>query len=289
MGRLATSRLARMFVLLYLVSLPWPPDTDVEHLHAALPDQPCTVITKVDQAGVIDAVTQAYRWNDLLDKRVAAINHSYYSIPVVLQKIERWMPAISCVAQAFDISPVLLAGTLATELDLDYHVVDVVADNVIRVSPFGEVLGYVVMGAGYAGVHFDHLKRALATFDRNFSTSPFFNVYRQIVTTRSNASLTVLATRDSLFDIADAAVMARYYMLLRLGTRSMTSLTVTDMAFIWSAYRGGAKDSPADLPEKREYRWSIEYLQRADNPQIFGDTLLALPYFTYFKAVFKNA
>lgn len=282
-------RFARMFVLLFFVSLPTVRDPGLARLHAALPEQPCAAVRSVDSAGLIESLNQAYTWNGLLDQRVAAVKHHYFSSAAVLAKIESWISTITCMAREFTIPPELLAGILATELDLDYHLADAVVDNVIRASPFGELLGYVEMGAGYAGVHFDHVRRALATFTDQLSNSPFFDDYCQIIIARSNAALTVLATRDSLFDITDAAVMARYYARLRLGNRPMSSLTVTDMAFIWSAYRGGVKDSPADLPVKREYRWSVDYLQRADNPQIFGDTLIALPYFNYYKSVFRSS
>lgn len=280
--------LTRVLIMLAVVSFPMVSDLDVQRLHTAFPPAACATANQIDQAGLVEQLHHAYEWNRLLDKSFAAVNQNYFSIPNVLANVQQWTPLITCLARVFDLPPELLAGVLALEIDLDYHFVDAVADGLMRSSVLGDVLSPVVMGAGYAGVHFSHLKLALATFGADFSPSPVYQIYYRIVIRRSIPELTLLATRDPLIDIADAAVMTRYYALLRLGGRPMSSLTLTDMAFIWSAYRGGVKNTPADLPDKRDYRWSVAYLQSADNPRILGDSLVALPYFTYYQAVFSR-
>src|SRR5258708_15369036 len=103
---------------------------------------------------------------------------------------------------------------------------------------------------------------------------------------RSDDDLSVVATRYRLIDLTNAAVLARYYGVLRMGSRSLSEMTITDMAFVWSAYRGGVTGTAADL--SGPHRWSLDLLQKADNPQVFGDTVIAIPYFSYFHQVFKS-
>ncbi len=274
-------RRAMMLLVIALFSLPgsYP---DVDHLISLIPKNGCAVLTThPDHAGLLEELQHAYEWNRLLaGSRLAAINQDYFSTEEVLQKVEGWTPQIVCIAHEFAIPPELLAGIMSLELDLDYHVTDVVFDSVIR-SPWGRLVSDIEIGVGYAQVHYKHLRPALATFGREFSTSPFYQTYYAMTMARSDGDLTLLATRHAEIDIANAAVMARYYALLRLGKRSMNELTVTDMAFIWSAYRGGVVGTAAD--PRADSRWSLDYLQKADNPYVFGDTLIALPYFTYYR------
>jgi hypothetical protein len=52
------------------------------------------------------------------------------------------------------------------------------------------------------------------------------------------------------------------------------------------ACRGGAVGTPAD-PDAGSPR-SLEALQKADNPDDFGDTIFALPYFAPYRAVYRS-
>jgi hypothetical protein len=261
-------------------------DSDGERLRAEILAGGCAVLpAEIDHAGVIEELQHAYQWNRLLaDSRLVAIDHSYFSTAHVLDMVDGWTPVIACIAHEFAIPPDLLAGVLALELDLDYHLADAVADGLIR-TPFGAGLSSIEMGAGYAGVHFGHLRPALQTMGERFSAAPFYRDYYHLIMTRSQADLTLLSTRYSVIDIANAAAMARYYALLRLGDRPMDSLTVEDMAFVWSAYRGGVVGTPAD--PRADSRWSLDCLQRADNPRLFGDTIIALPYFAYYRSLYQ--
>ncbi len=276
-------------LLILLVVMGSAPLTDPvgERLNRLIPAGGCAAMpANIDHGGVIEELHHAYEWNKLLaDSRLAAIDHTYFSTEAVLDRVDSWTPLIACVAREFDIPPELLAGILACELDLDYHAADAVVDGLIR-TPWGASLANIEMGAGYAGIHVGHLRPALATFGGHFSSSPFYRLYYHTIMTRSNADLTLLSTRYTLVDIADAAVMARYYVGLRLGTRPMSSLTIDDMAFIWSAYRGGVLGTPAD--PRPDSRWSLDYLQKADNPHVFGDTIIALPYFSYYRQVYRS-
>jgi hypothetical protein len=262
-------------------------DPDGERLQAMIPAGGCaSAHSTVDHAGVLEEVRHAYEWNRLLaGSGLAAVDHSYFSPDEVLSKVDSWTPLIVCMAHEFEIPPELLAGILALECDLDYHLADAVIDGLIRTPP-GSVFANVEMGAGYAGVHFGHLRPALTTLGEDFSASPFYRAYYRVIMTRRQSDLTLLATRYTIIDLADAAVMARYYARLRLGSRPLADLTIDDMAFVWSAYRGGVLGTPAD--PRPDSRWSVEYLQKADNPHVFGDTLIALPYLSYFHAFYRT-
>src|SRR5258708_6393569 len=169
-----------------------------------------------------------------------------------------WTPQITCVAQQFDIPPGLLAGIMALELDLDYHTTDAMFDSMV-VSPVGDTVSEIEVGAAYAGVHFKHLKPAVAETGEKFSSTEFYRTYYGLIMGHDAAELTELSTRYRLLDLTNAAVMARYYAKLRMGNRSLSEMTVNDMAFTWSAYRGGVVGSTAD--EGGDNRWSLEVLQ----------------------------
>lgn len=274
-------RRSMMVLMMALFSLPgsYP---DAEHLVSLIPQRGCAVLAPhPDHAGVLEDLRHAYEWNQLLaGSALAAINQDYFSPEDVLDKVEGWSPVIACVAREFAIPPELLAGIMSLELDLDYHVTDAIFDSGIR-SPWGRLISDIEIGVGYAQAHYKHLRPALATFGGDFSTSRFYQAYYAMTIARSDGDLTLLATRHPVIDLANAAVMARYYALLRLDKRPMADLTVTDMAFIWSAYRGGVVGTAAD--PRADSRWSLDYLRQADNPYVFGDTLIALPYFTYYR------
>ncbi len=282
-------RMSRVcLVMMLALSVTPAHDPDAERLTAELSGDACgEAIIPVDHGRVLEELDHAYAWNRLLaGSSLAAIDHDYFSAEEVLRRVDGWSPLIACIAREFDIPPELLAGTLALEMDLDYHLADAIADDLIR-SPWGRTFSQIEMGAGYAGVHFRHLRPALTTFGSALSQSPFYWDYYRLIMNRSDSDLTLLATRYAVIDLADAAVMARYYVLLRLGPRPLSTLTVDDMAFVWSAYRGGVVGSVAD--PGRKSRWSLDYLQEADNPNVFGDTLIAVPYFSYYQARFHAA
>ncbi|MEP7285545.1 MAG: hypothetical protein ABI947_07235 [Chloroflexota bacterium] len=271
------------------------PDTDLDAARtiAALAIGRCVGTAQVDHARTVEEVTYAHEWNRLLiDTRTDAPlatpeRGSVFGVDAALTMVDGWTPLIGCVAREFDIPPALLAGVVATELNVDYDWLDEIVDSKIRArGVIGEVFCYVAVGGGYASVHTPHLRRALATFGAAFSQSPFYRRYYQIVMSGSLPDVTRITTRYLPFDIANAAVMARYYALLRMGSRPLFQMSLTDMAFTWSAYRGGVSDTPSD-PDG-DYRWRLSFLQKADNPAVFGDTLIALPYFSYFRSVFKN-
>src|SRR5258708_9796 len=277
----------RMMIVFTVATLPATGrQPEIERLDAAIPASGCAIIvTPLDHAGTLEALQHAHEFNTLLDRHVAAVNYDYFTREYVLSTVERWMPQITCVAHEFDIPPELLAGIMALELDLDYNTADAVMDGLV-VSPVGDVFGKLEFGAAYAGIHFKHLRPALVNLGDHFSTSPFYQTYYQFTLDHNNVDLTEYATRYRLLDLANAAVMARTYALLRMGKRPLSAMTTTDMASTWSAYRGGVINTPADL--KDDHRWSVDYLQKADNPQIFGDTLIAVPYFTYFRALYHS-
>jgi len=156
-------RTQQAIAIVMIASLPVTAcDPDVARLYNSIPALGCArVVSPVDRAGTLEALKHAYAWNDLLDKRFAAVNYNYFSAEQVLTMVSDWSPQIVCIAAEFDIPPELLAGIMASELDLDYHVVDAVFDDLVM-SPFGDTFSHVEVGAAYAGVHFAHLKPALA-------------------------------------------------------------------------------------------------------------------------------
>ncbi|HLY25592.1 MAG TPA: hypothetical protein VKQ72_04590 [Aggregatilineales bacterium] len=262
-------------------------DAEVERLYAALPAGGCAqMVSPIDHSGTLETVRLSYRWNDLIDRRYRAINENYYPPEQVLAMDDSWTPQIACVSHEFQIPPELLSGIMALEVDLDYHLTDAVIDGLV-VSPLGDEFSRIEAGSAFAGVHFEHLRPALASFGPDFSPSSFYRTFYTLSMTRSDGDLTELSTRYRLLDIANAAVMARYYALLRMGSRPLDSMTVTDMAFTWTAYRGGVLKTAAD--PRADYRWRLDTLQKASDPTILGDSLIAMPYFTYYHALYEPA
>ncbi len=279
------SVLGKLLVLWLVVVLPASGrDSDVERLAAALN---CTVnVAPLDRGRVVEEVLHAHAWNALLPAGpMRAVDHQFYSTDQVLDKVNALAPTVACVAHEFDLPPALLAGLLATELDLDYHLTDAVFDTLIR-SGLCDALSYVEIGAGDMGVHFRRLHPALASLGDQFSPSSFYRNYYILTSTRTDAELTRLATRYPVIDLANGAVMARYYALLRIGDRPLAGMTVTDMAFIWSAYRSGVVGTPAD--PGNDHRWGRDYLRQASTVALFGDTIVALPYFAYYHDLFDG-
>jgi hypothetical protein len=277
-------RLTLLFIVAWLPINGSPPDVD--RLYRSISINGCgSEITTIDHARTLEELEHAYDWNRLLDPRVAAINYDYLSSAEVLRMVDGWTPQIACIAHTFDIPPELLAGIMSLELDLDYHPTDAVFDTLVN-SPLSDIVGNVEVGAAYAGVHFKHLRPALQSLGTAFSPTQFYQTYYRMTLDSTNDDLTVLATRYRLIDLTNAAVLARYYALLRMWPRPLSEMAITDMAFVWSAYRGGVTGTVADF--SGPHRWSPALLQKADNPQVFGDTLIAVPYFSYFHQVFKD-
>ncbi len=264
-------------------SPPMPAAQQLPAMHCSTP------VTMIDHGRVREEVQHALEWNRLLsDSPLASPERGgYYTAEEVLARVDSWTPTIACLAREVAVPPELLAGLVATELYMDYNIVDVVVDGLIRSEcVIGEMLSYVVRGGGYASVHITHLVPALKTLGKAWSSSPFYTAYYDLITTLDLPGITRLATRDLIVDLMDAAVMARYYADLRLGNRHIADMTTDDMAFVWSAYRGGVAGTPAD-PDPGS-RWSLDYLRAANQPYIFGDTLVALPFFSYYHDVYHT-
>lgn len=283
--------LRRILVIVFVASVPAPAgDLELSAMAAVSPCPPlhpgaASRTAMVEHGRTLEELAHARAWNARLaeqgDAR-AAMNHEFLSTEEVLRHVDALAPLLACVAQAFGISPALLAGLLAAELDLDYHQTDVVMDWLIATG-WADALTLLDINTGRAGVHIATLKPALATMGSAWTDSPLVRTYAGIVGRSERAQLMRLASRSVLFDLCNAAAVARYYALLRMDGRPLTSMTLPDMAFVWAAYRGGVADTAADHGPRV---WSLANLRRAEDPYMLGDTLLALPYFSHYQEVF---
>ena len=276
-------------ILIALGLLPLPDDPARAALEAAFPAGPCVHTQPVDPGRTLEEIRQAHAWNALLVGTGLATPErgGVYSPQAVLDQVETWLPLIGCLAQEFDIPPALLAGTVAAELDVDYHWTDLAVDSAMRTGTVGGgIISYLVTGGGFASVHTSHLRPALRLLDKDFSQSPFYRGYYRIVMSYDFPAFTRLTTSSRLVDLANGSVMARHYAGLRMGNRPLKRLSAVDMAFVWAAYRGGVSNTAADPDDG--YRWSLETLRTVSNPHLFGDTIIALPYFSYYRLRFPD-
>ncbi|MBX3080758.1 MAG: hypothetical protein KF716_03930 [Anaerolineae bacterium] len=276
----------RSVILLLLCSFP-PAGIDprVTAVLALLPASNCAQLQPVDPRGTLTDIQHAHDLNALIaDARRRAIDHAYFTDEQVLTRIDADLPLIGCLARAARLPPELLASVLALELDLDYHLTDAVGDQLI-LSPLGEGFANIDVGAGYAQVHIKRLKTAIIALNPNLPPSPFLRAYADLITDASAVDLTLFATRYRALDVANAALMLRYYTALRMGSQTQR-LSLDDMAIIWSAYRGGVIGTPVD-PDSN-HRWALVNYQHVNDPMLMGDTLIAMPYLRYFSLRFNS-
>jgi hypothetical protein len=274
----------RYVILLLICSIPSAgSDPRLVKLLSLLQRSGCVTLHPVDLRGTRTDIQHAHALNALLtDSRRRAIDHDYLSNDQVLARIDAELPLIGCIAGDAHIPPELLAGVLALELDLDYHLTDTVGDLLVM-SPLGEGFANIDIGAGYSQVHIKRLKAAIQMLKP--TDSPFLSAYRDLITSASTVDLTIFATRYRALDIANAALMLRYYTSLRIGNHSQP-LSLDDMAIIWSAYRGGVIGTTVD-PDAN-HRWALVNYQHVTDPNLMGDTIIAQPYLRYFRLRFSS-
>jgi hypothetical protein len=277
----------RWVVLLLVGSMPAAGmDVRVAALLTQLPTVACATLHPVEPRGTLTDIQHAHDLNLLFpDQRQQAINHSYYSTTQVLAHLDAQLPLIGCLAHQFGIAPELLAGIIALELDLDYHLTDTIGDQMV-LSPLGEGLANIDIGAGYAQVHIKRLKQANQALGSGLLTTPFATRYRALIESAPSTDLTLFSTRHRELDFANAALMLRYYAQLRTNDDPRW-LTLEDMAIIWSAYRGGVVGTQVD-PDAN-HRWALINYQHANDTYLMGDTVIAVPYFRYFRLRFGGA
>lgn len=244
-------------------------------------------LTPVSREAVYADLAHAREWNTLFAREspyrnAVAIDRHFLGTSDALDRVFALADEIVCAAQVVGIPPSLLAGVLAAALDFDYNAIDRFVDGAIALG-WGDAFTAFDVSAGDAQVHYRPLRRALLSMGRAFCSSPIYERFYDLIMEGDQASYLRAASRSTLVGILAGAVMVRHYTDLRLNGRAMATLTATDMALIWTAYRGGVSETAADPTPN--YRWDVAHYRRADNPYIFADALLSRPYFVYFQAV----
>jgi len=232
---------------------------------------------------------RARRWNALMinfGSPAASMDRRFLLPDQVVDQVEQLIPLIGCAASAFELPPDLLAGIIAAALDLDYNPIDRFVDGSIALG-WGEPLTTFDVSAGYAQVHYDPLSRALMWMGRGRFESPLYQAFFDLIQRRDRAGYIRLASRFPMVGILSGAAMTRYYTDLRMGSRGLDQLTLTDKVTIWSAYRGGVSDQPADPASN--HKWGLSHYMSAQNPYLLGDMILAAPYFAYFQGAAISA
>jgi hypothetical protein len=220
--------------------------------------------------------------------RAAAVDHDFLTTDEVLDRVDGLLPLIACVARQYDIPPALVAGIIAAAQDLDYNRIDAAVD-VWLTTGWLDGLTFFDIGAGAANIHYRSLLPVLAK-EPGVGASPFARAHRASALRQGNAGWIRLSSRYPAYDMANIAVMARHYARLRIGEKPLAGLSAVDMAFVWSAYRGGVMDSAstgsASHDPSQMLRWALANYQRATDPFMLGDTAVALAYFQHYQAVF---
>ncbi len=73
-------RTQQAIAIVMIASLPVTArDPEVARLYNSIPTLGCArVVAPVDRAGTLEALQHAYAWNNMLDKRFAAVNYNYF-------------------------------------------------------------------------------------------------------------------------------------------------------------------------------------------------------------------
>ncbi|HRE46265.1 MAG TPA: hypothetical protein PLD47_00945 [Aggregatilineales bacterium] len=244
-------------------------------------------LTLVPREAVYADLAHAREWNALFARKspysnAVAIDRQFLGTSEALDYVFALADEIICAAKVVEIPSSLLAGVLAAALDFDYNAIDRFVDGAIAFG-WGDPFTAFDVSAGYAQVHYLPLRRTLLSMGRAFFSSTIYEDFYDLIIDGDQANYLRSASRSTLVGILSGAVMVRHYTDLRLNGRSMATLTATDMALIWTAYRGGVSETAAD--PTRNYRWDVRHYRHADNPYLFADALLSRPYFVYFQAV----
>ena len=183
---------------------------------------------------------------------------------------------IITLAKRYNIDPVLLAGTLASEKDFDYDIKDYVQDITGR-------WGVSSNGLGIASVHQKTLKQAIQYLKiHKLASAHDAAIYDQSAQHRVSFEGTA----------EGAAIVLAMLTHAKKGVHS-----TQDMAVVWGAYRTGVKDlSPREGDEAPGYTSIPNYINNKANmpdglPSEFGigtNAYMSEPYFKFLQKEFKN-
>lgn len=292
-------------VVVYLVSMMPHRGGDME-VAQMMADLNCTGLPTyqliADRGDIREQVQMAHQWNRIMvgegnqapgiftvysgrgQVRAAAIDHTFRTTDEVLDVVDGLIPLIGCVAREYDLPPALMAGIIAAAQDLDYNEIDAAVDSWLMTG-WLDGLTFFDIGAGVANVHYRSLRPAVQSIGETGRVGAFARNHRESALRQDKAGWIRLSSRYPAYDLANLAVMARYYGQLRMGERPLMGMTAVDMAFVWSAYRGGVVNTAVD--DRPGYRWDAVMYQHATDLFMLGDTVVALAYFRHYRAVFS--
>lgn len=207
-------------------------------------------------------------------KFIASIYDSDASVQKVLEPENRTI--IEEMAQRYHISPALLAGVIASEMDFDYDYKDAFADN-FSMAGIG-----LDAGPGLASVHGPTLIEAQKRLlDEQLPGADFASKYDLSPQNRVSFRGTVEA----------AAIVTSMY-AHEMGQVN----SIEDMSVVYSAYRNGIKgyipgDSNYGFESIADYRNHIarDSQNISQELRIGANAYLTQPYFEFFSLAFSDA
>lgn len=206
-------------------------------------------------------------------RRTSLAQDSELDHRAALTIVERRQNELRLAAAHYGLDPALLAGTLASEVDFDYHLYDdALGDALCRQTS----ICVFAAGPSYASVHLDELKRA-KEYLAGRRELPGADAAQSFVVTHQN----VLEHPEE----AAAIILAWKVDLKRQAGGSVDS--PQDMAVLFGTYRAGAENF--DL-KSNIVNGGPELAEKIRDPAAVAgvNAYQSEPYFEYYSAYYKS-
>jgi RHS repeat-associated protein len=238
-------------------------------------------------------------WSCLTTPETGAINYAFKSSCDAIAWVDHHRTEIIGAAQRHGLPPELVAGVLASEIDFDYQLADLLIDTELLIGGENAIAYYLLIwpdpGPGVASMHFSTWKIIYQYYlDCGYDLGPTLAPGGQTLS-QYQWILTLLTSSGS---IEGASALTRLLADYRTGsggqpnkTTHYNDLSFVDMAQIFGAYRAGVAGLTCPYVDNDNDGYYDCGFQSIDNFQIqpgLGDEARqAYPYFEFFQRYFE--